>query len=130
LNLKLDKSQEIHTTREAKNISIFDDLAHMILPTKNQSNENRRLFRRPNISENVPKSGCVIVEAKRNEVPLQKAWLLEPPSSAVIAGRAAAIITASSADINAVRFNVKYATQNLLDLPPKGFLFFSGAAVS
>ena len=98
-----------------------EDLAHNILPTKNQSSAITRLSLRPKISEKVPKRGCVMVAAKRNAVPLQKAWLLFPPRSEVMAGNAAAIITASSAEIKAVRFNVKNAIQNRPDFPAKTF---------
>ena len=97
------------------------DLAHNILPSKNHAKEAIRLFLRPKISENVPYRGWVIVAAKRNAVPLQKAWLLFPPRSAVIAGNAAAIITASNAEMKAVRFNMKKATQKRVDLPAQGF---------
>lgn len=99
------------------------DLAHIMLPIKNHVNAPIRLFRRPKISESVPNNGCVIVAASRNAVPLQKAWFEFPPSSAVMAGNAAAMITASSAEINAVRFNVKYATQNRPDFPANTFFF-------
>jgi len=58
-----------------------------------------------------------MVAAKRNAVPLQKAWLELPPSSEVMAGNAAAMMTASRAEINAVRFKVKNAIQKRPDLP-------------
>jgi len=108
------------------------DLAQRILPNKNQANEAIRLFLRPKISENVPYKGCVIVAANKKAVPLQKAWLLLPPSSDVMAGNAAAIITASKAEMKAVRFNVKNATQNRPDLPDQMFFLrgLSGGGVS
>lgn len=86
-----------------------------------------RIIRRPKISENAPKSGCVTVAAKRNAVPLQNASLLLPPSSAVMAGNAAAIMTASRAETKAVKFNVMNATQNRTDFPEK-MLFCTGDA--
>ena len=99
------------------------DLAHKILPTKNQRREVMRFTLRPKISENVPHKGCVIVDANKNPVPLQKAWFDDPPRSDAIAGRAAAMMTASSAEMNAVRTNVVNAVQNLPDFPAQKFAF-------
>ena len=65
-----------------------------------------------------------MVAAKRNAVPLQNAWLLLPPRSDVMAGNAAAMITASKAEMKAVRFNMKNATQNRPDLPAQMFFLW------
>lgn len=70
-----------------------------------------------------------MVLAKRKEVPLQKAWLLVPLSSEVIAGNAAAIITASRAEIKAVRFNIEKAIQKRPDLPANTFFFLGVGGV-